>query len=152
MIKKKKEENVQEVIAIIDGWSGKLTWEALIKRVLVKLNRSYTRQGLAKHEEIQFAFEERKKVLRGSTTRNGKRVSAEDQVYVHKIERLEAEVERLKAENNNLKARFVQLANNAFNNSKREVMLDQHGEDPAILERRLIIPRKGQSPAKKAIK
>lgn len=59
-------EDIDAVTGILEGWQGKLTWEALVDRVAAVLGRTYTRQGLERHEQIKRAFQIRKARLRAA--------------------------------------------------------------------------------------
>ena len=54
---------IEQIVSILDGWSGKLTWDLLIQSVARRLRGTYTRQALHKHERIRDAFTLRKKTL-----------------------------------------------------------------------------------------
>ena len=55
--------DIKKIVEILDGWTGKLTWELLIDAVELRLHNRYTRQTLHKHERIKKAFELRKAAL-----------------------------------------------------------------------------------------
>ena len=57
--------DIETVAGVLDGWTGKLTWERLIVVLKTKLRATYTRQALSNHARIADAFEQRKKALRG---------------------------------------------------------------------------------------
>jgi hypothetical protein len=45
--------DIRAIVKIIDGWTGELTWQALIDRIEIVRHARYNRQGLAKHGRIQ---------------------------------------------------------------------------------------------------
>jgi hypothetical protein len=92
---------VEQIISILDGWSGSLTWDLLIAAVFRRVRSTYTRQALYKHERIRCAFALRKQALRISPARK-KSASPELQVAADRIARLEGENERLRMENDRL--------------------------------------------------
>ncbi|MEM5332306.1 hypothetical protein VSR34_38410, partial [Paraburkholderia sp. JHI2823] len=57
---------VATIVGVLDGWSGRLTWDALIAAVKRRAGLSYTRQTLYSHERIRLAFAVRKKALAGT--------------------------------------------------------------------------------------
>lgn len=57
---------IEQVVSILDGCSGRLTWDLLIVAVSRHLRSTYTRQALHKHERIRHAFALRKQVLTAS--------------------------------------------------------------------------------------
>lgn len=107
------DNSIKQIVEILDGWSGKLTWVLLIDAIELRMCNRYTRQALYKHERIRHAFDSQKKNLSG-TTNNVKRVaSPELQVALERIARLESENKRLESENEHLLEQFVCWAYNA---------------------------------------
>jgi hypothetical protein len=108
------DEVIGAIVQVLDGWSGKLSWETLIDAIEMRAGLRYTRQALHRHERIRLAFTVRKKALSGSADEQHREaVSPELQVALERIARLEAENQRLAAENNNLLDQFVRWAYNA---------------------------------------
>ena len=115
-IKKKRSKNlgdqgIRSVVSILDGWSGPLTWNALIEAVQSRLRCRYTRQALHKHELIRIAFEVRKKANPQQAPTRG---SVQLQKAMERMARLEAENQRLRAESDLLNEKFVVWAYNAY--------------------------------------
>ncbi|OAB17458.1 hypothetical protein AQ853_20980 [Burkholderia pseudomallei] len=104
---------VAAIVEVLDGWSGRLTWEALIEAVERREGLRYTRQALHRHERIRLAFVVRKKALSGEDAQPQEATSPELQVALDRIARLEAENQRLVAENNALLEQFARWAYNA---------------------------------------
>ena len=126
---------IEQIVSILDGWSGKLTWDLLILSVARRLRGTYTRQTLHKHERIRRAFILRKQTL--STTVGVKKASSPElQVANERIARLEAENQRLRMENDRLLEQFVRLAYNAY----------IRGLDEQFLSRPLPIINRQQTP------
>lgn len=116
---------VATIVEVLDGWSGRLTWEALIEAVARREGLRYTRQALHRHERIRLAFTVRKKALLGEGAQPKEVASPELQVALERIARLEAENQRLAAENNALLEQFVRWAYNAHTRNLTEDFLDQ---------------------------
>ncbi|MDC9501068.1 hypothetical protein [Pseudoalteromonas sp. Angola-18] len=59
-------DNKETILAIIDGWSGKLTYELLSDKLQSELGlkRPPSRHTYTKHDEIKHAFDLKKKELR----------------------------------------------------------------------------------------
>ncbi|HQR40923.1 MAG TPA: hypothetical protein PLF26_21250 [Blastocatellia bacterium] len=57
------DEAIKRIVEILDGWSGVLSWQALIEQVQARLQSKYTRQALHRHERIRLAFEKTKERL-----------------------------------------------------------------------------------------
>lgn len=118
------DEAIKLVVEIMDGWSGNLSWQALIEHVQVRLLSKYTRQALHRHERIRIAFEATKKRLanpkkRPSDSNNLVRVPSA------RIVRLEAENDRLQQENDRLLEQFVRWAYNAHTRGLDETFLNR---------------------------
>ena len=108
------DESIAAIVGILDGWTGKLSWDALIEAIDRHTRARYTRQALDKHARIKAAFAARKKVLAEA---QGERRSAADspelEAALQRIARLEGENTRLVAENQNLLEQFARWAYNA---------------------------------------
>lgn len=115
---------VASIVEVLDGWSGKLTWEGLIEVVEKREGLRYTRQTLHRHERIRLAFTVRKKALSGQRSEPKDVVLPELQVALERIARLEAENQRLAAENNALLEQFARWAYNAQTRNLTEDFLN----------------------------
>lgn len=106
------EEITEVILHILDGWKGKLTWDALIAAVKASISAEYTRQALAGHKRIADAFVLRKSGLAKDST---KLPSGDARIngYVETISRLKAENQRLTAEVNNYREMFIRWTVNA---------------------------------------
>jgi hypothetical protein len=82
---------VATIVEVLDGWCGRLSWEALIQAVARRAGLSYTRQALHRHERIRLAFTVRKKALAGAVEQSREEISPELQVAIDRMARLEAE-------------------------------------------------------------
>lgn len=112
---------IEQIVEILDGWTGKLSWDLYIKAISSRLRATYTRQALNNHARIKEAFAQRKKSLAGRQQDSFENKSPELQFALERIARLEAENERITRENNTLLAQFVRWAYNA---STRKLDLD----------------------------
>jgi hypothetical protein len=118
------DEAIEQIVRILDGWSGKLTWERLIEAVVARLHCTYTRQALHKHERIRAAYTLRK----GALGRGDMIVSSDVQPMneaTARIARLEIENQRLEAENQRLLEQFVVWAYNAHSRGLSREFLSQ---------------------------
>lgn len=104
---------IKQIVEILDGWSGKLTWDLLIDTIELRMFNRYTRQALYKHERIRHAVELRKSNLSGEEKDVRRVASPQLQVALDRIARLEAENRRLESENNQLLEQFARWAYNA---------------------------------------
>lgn len=117
MSKKLTAREINVVVGAIDGWAGpdgSLTWNAVIELVEQLVSRTYTRQGLNKIEAIRTAYVSRRTSLKHSAPRaERKALTAEEQMLMDRIARLEAENTRLTAQNELLMEQFARWAFNA---------------------------------------
>jgi hypothetical protein len=108
------DDAIKKIVRLLDGWSGKLTWEALLDTIALRLHHRYTRQTLHKHERIRAAYSQKKEALRDCSKIDLSPVGLTlDGEVIRKIARLEAENQRLEAENQQLLEQFVVWAYNA---------------------------------------
>ena len=111
MAKHLREADVERVVELLDGWTGKLTWESLSYACASWIGTTPTRQTLASFSRIQGAYRACKQ-----------RLKDESQVVPtpptlkaagDRIARLEREKERLQRENRGLLEQFVVWQYNA---------------------------------------
>lgn len=117
---------IAAIVSILDGWSGKLTWEGLIDAIERRRMGRYTRQTLHKHVRIRQAFCLRKESLaQQSVATTAPPASPELQAVMQRVARLEAENTRLAAENQRLLEQFVCWAYNAHTRGLDEAFLSR---------------------------
>jgi hypothetical protein len=120
------DSDIAKIVEVLDGWSGRLSWELLIDAIEKRMFSRYARQTLFKHGRIKDAFSLRKAALAQSGDRPRKSASSpEMQVAMDRIERLTAENQRLEAENTRLLEQFVRWTYNAGNRNLDQTFLDQ---------------------------
>lgn len=130
------DDAIAEIVSILDGWTGKLSWELLIDAIARRTHAHYTRQALHNHERIRHAFGQRKKALAEARGERGPGAdSPELQAALERIARLEAENQRLDAENQRLLGQFACWAYNAHT----------RGLDQAFLSRPLPVVNRDQT-------
>jgi hypothetical protein len=118
------DQDIETIVGILDGWSGRLTWNTLIDAIEVNLGQGYTRQALSKHDRIKRAFTVRKRTLSKYSAIPSHR-SLELQKALERIERLKAENARLRADTDDLRDQFARWAYNAFTKGITEEFLDK---------------------------
>ena len=119
------DQDVQDICGILDGWTGKLTWEFLIEELLRRWRRGYTRQALDRHSRIKLAFIAAKSRLRSSPVNIKRQGPVELGLARDRIQRLEAENQRLKRENEYLINQFLRWASNAHIKGLTKADLDR---------------------------
>lgn len=119
--------DVQKIVGILDGWTGKLTWDLLVDTVEGLLTVRYTRQALDKHEQVKLAFGVRKKALTEASDSGAWAPADSPQLDATEltIVRLKGENGRLEAENQRLLEKFARWAYNAHTRGLAEGVLDQ---------------------------
>lgn len=123
------DKGIADIVAVLDGWSGKLTWELLVEAIERRLRQTYTRQALNNHARIAEAFRHRKKALTQTARSAGRRrvgdASQELEAALQRIELLEAANSRLEVENQRLLDQFIRWAYNAYTRGLDKNFLDQ---------------------------
>lgn len=113
------------IIGILDGWSGKLSWNLLIEAVFAHVGHRYVRQALDANERISNAYKLHRSRLRERPFEPpNPDISPEERILRESIERLEAENARLAAENRLYRETFTTWATNAFNRGLTEDYLN----------------------------
>jgi hypothetical protein len=140
------DEDVAKIVEVLDGWTGKLSWELLINAIEKRMFARYTRQALHKHARIKDAFAHSKAKLAGEGGRPRKTASSpEHQLALDRIERLTNENARLEAENTRLLEQFVRWAYNAHLRKLDETFLNQ--PLPAVDRQQTRVSRVGRAAA-----
>lgn len=123
---------IERIIGILTAWSGKLSWELLVRRVEVLLGRPFTRQGLDKHETIRIAFQQAKNRFRSHSKKLGieeNDLPLELALAQRRIDSLVAEVQVLKAERDRLLEKFATWLYNARSRGISELDLNRRLPD-----------------------
>jgi type I restriction-modification system DNA methylase subunit len=116
--KRERSENlddgkIEKIVQILDGWSGKLTWNKLIDEIALHLRNKYTRQTLAKHTRIKSAYELIKENKFDTETKKIY-TPIEINVLIQELEKVKAENKRLKKEKQDLLAQYARWAYNSY--------------------------------------
>lgn len=127
--------DIDVIVALLDGWSGPVSWNRVIDAVELRLFCRYTRQALSAHEKVSAAFAAcRIRPAKVAGPRGGKQ-SSESKALHGRLARRAADVDRLEAENKRLLEQFVVWLYNA---QTRGLSLED-------LERPLPLVRRGQT-------
>lgn len=116
-------EKIAAIVEIIRTWDGRLTWPGLVNEIFKKMNVTYTRQALYKHESIRVAYEAYRE--NSSDTEPGRPVSAALNASTERVKRLEMENAELKKREALLMEQFVRWAYNASTRGLTENFLNQ---------------------------
>jgi len=119
------DQSIEAIVRILDGWSGKITWELLIEEIKKRLHQTYTRQALFSHERIRIAFQLKKDSLPFHKEKLKKLYDPEEIIESQRNARLVAENTRLERENQRLLEQFTRWAYNAHTYGLSEDQLNK---------------------------
>jgi hypothetical protein len=141
---------IGEIVALLDGWTGPLSWQALIERIDDLMRMRYTRQALNNHERIKLAFYSRRETLRAAGVPVRVRAKSREIAMLLQINaRMEAENKRLKHENTRLLEQFARWAYNANSRGVHEAVLNrplpQVNRDSSVPFHKIRLPHATQS-------
>ncbi|UDF35984.1 UNVERIFIED_ORG: hypothetical protein LHJ69_02630 [Shinella sp. XGS7] len=130
------EATISKVLDLLDGWTGKLTWDLLIAKVAEVTGYEYSRFTFAEYPRLANAFAVKKKVVSGTLTR-GPRTTRDGQIQaaLDKAKRFEEKANRLERENELLLEQFQTWAVNA----------ERHGVTIDKLNAPLALPNRERS-------
>lgn len=128
-------ERIEDILVLLDGWSGKLTWDAVIDRVKTETGIEYSRFTLGEYPRIAEAFRLRKQALRGHLA--GPRLPRDERLRaaMEQAERYRQKSLRLERENQALLEQFMTWAINA----------ERAGVTVAMLSKALLKPARERS-------
>ncbi len=115
--------DIEKILSIIDGWEGKITWDALCDSVSSHVGKRPTRQSLNSHNQIKLAFKHKKKRLKNEPQQLRQPLSLK--IASQRIKRLEEQNARLKKENDTLLEQFVKWQYNAYKYGMKEHQLNE---------------------------
>ncbi len=112
-------ERIAGIVALVSGWKGRLTWEALREAVARETGAKYSRQALNNYVEIKAAYNAYG--AKPTPAPEKKALSRTQQ----KIRDLERKVAELEAVRDALLEKFARWAVNASTRNLDEAFLDQ---------------------------
>lgn len=108
------EQDIEAVVHLLDGWTGKLTWPELCKACKPVIGTAPTRQTLMKFTRVATAFKLRKGLRKGIEEQVPASKSLTVTVYAKRLLRLQQENARLTEENQQLLHQFVVWQYNTY--------------------------------------
>ena len=142
MARRLTDTDIETAVRLLDGWTGKLTWERYLAVLATPLNGArYTKAGLRKQPRILGAWDATRRRIDKSAKESGAKSNG-DAAIAHAreaIKRLRNENERLTMENRDLLERFRRWAHNARISS---------GMTPEQLDNEIVEPRRVENPRK----
>lgn len=122
MAKHLTDMDIQRIVEVIDGCTGKLTWDWLCDNAVKVVGKRPTRQSLNTHTRIKSAFKNKKERLKSGAGEIKTPPSLT--VAAQRIKRLEEENARLKKENELFLEQFVVWQYNAHRRGLSEAQLN----------------------------
>ena len=116
---KMTDQAINQSVMMLDGWTGKLTWDLYLESLAVEIGHRYTKAAMLRHERIKAAWDHAKN--RAQNFAEAPKKAPEVELLLARNHELEERVERLTRENNRLLEQFVRWAHNA---SRRGLSLE----------------------------
>ncbi|PRY94302.1 hypothetical protein CLV74_101439 [Donghicola tyrosinivorans] len=118
------DSEINQIIDLLSAWKGPLNWEVLLARTHILLKRPFTRQGLAKQENILIAFQQAKDRIRTQKP-VAKKSPPEIELMQNTIDSLRAKISVLEAERHRYDEQFVTWLYNARSRGISEIDLNR---------------------------
>jgi hypothetical protein len=117
---------ISEIVGIVDGCAGPLTWQLLIEAIDELTRVRYTRQALNNHARIKLAFSLRRESIKATGVPIRINAATPELAVLRQVNaRREVEIDRLKVENSRLLEQFVRWSYNANNRGVGEDVLNR---------------------------
>ena len=88
-------QQIRKIEGLIQGWTTKLTWDLLVKRIETDFGIKTTRQTLRTYTPIKTMYSDRKQELRGKPTETLIRFTKGDLDLAEQNDKLDAEITSL---------------------------------------------------------
>ena len=121
-------DEIEQIVELLTSWRGELTWELLLERVEALLRRTFTRQGLAKQENIQTAYQQAKNRIRLAKPTYSKPLP-EIELMQNTIDSLRAKMAVMEAERGRYEEKFATWLYNARSRGISELDLNRRLPD-----------------------
>lgn len=108
-------EKINIALKLLDGWSGKLTWDRFLALLEVDLGHKYTKAALLRHAKFKASWDKRRWAENDDSDGNNNFGNQGLAIALEKIKKLEQTIARLENDNNLLNEKFVIWATNASN-------------------------------------
>lgn len=109
-------QQVRKIECMITGWTTKLTWDLLVKRIATDLGIKTTRQTLHTYRSVKTMFGDRKQQLRGKPTETLIRFTKGDLELAEQNDKLKAEISALTKRVERQQAFIIEIATLAKTN------------------------------------
>lgn len=115
---KLNDTGIDKAVRLLDGWTGKLTWDRYLAMLEVEIGHKYTKAAMLRHPRIKSAWDHAKELAREDGSVAVSRSSVEVEKALERIKLLEERVDRLSRENHSLLEQFVRWSHNITRNGK----------------------------------
>lgn len=108
-------EKIDIALKVLDGWTGKLTWDRYLAILELDVGHKYTKAALLRHPKFKNSWDKKRWEYQeedNEGTQYGNKIL---KTALKKIESLEKEIERLKNDNELLTEKYVVWITNAAN-------------------------------------
>jgi len=119
---KLNDTGIDKAVRLLDGWTGKLTWDRYLAMLEVEIGHKYTKAAMLRHPRIKSAWDHAKELARDDSGVPVSRSAIETEKALERVRLLEARVERLTRENHALLEQFVRWSHNA---SRKPMSLEE---------------------------
>ncbi|KGS15264.1 hypothetical protein ALP73_00198 [Pseudomonas coronafaciens pv. garcae] len=111
---KLNDTGIDKAVRLLDGWTGKLTWDRYLAMLEVEIGHKYTKAAMLRHPRIKSAWGHAKELARDESGVPVSRSAIETEKALERVRLLEGRVERLTRENQVLLEQFVRWSHNAL--------------------------------------
>ncbi|MBN3471289.1 hypothetical protein G0D98_22955 [Pseudomonas savastanoi pv. phaseolicola] len=115
---KLNDTGIDKAVRLLDGWTGKLTWDRYLAMLEVEIGHKYTKAAMLRHPRIKSAWDHAKELARDDSAVPVSRSAIETEKALERVRLLEERVERLTRENHALLEQFVRWSHNIIRNGK----------------------------------
>lgn len=107
--------DIEKAVRLLDGWSGKLTWDRYLAVLATEIGHLYTKPAMHKQPRILAAWNGARKRLNEAKEEVGADSTGDAAIAEanRRVERLRAQVARLEQENRDLLEQFLRWSLNA---------------------------------------
>ncbi|MGI1678711.1 MAG: hypothetical protein K6L75_08275 [Cellvibrionaceae bacterium] len=108
--KRLTDSDIEKAVELLDGWSGKLTWDIYLSVLEADLGHRYTKAAMLRHDRIKSSWDAAKSRVRSIEGGHGSVGLRQANKRIHE---LNGRLERLTNENHQLLEQFVRWSHNA---------------------------------------
>jgi hypothetical protein len=108
--------DIERAVRLLDGWTGKLTWDRYLAVLQIEIGHLYTKPGMRKHARVLNAWDMAQRRLAEGSREVGPRKGGDAAIAAshRRVATLRAENARLEQENRDLLERFLRWSYNAI--------------------------------------